>query len=118
MLLLLCQNTGCAVHYYDPETGTEHLWGFGHMRMRVPPPHEGVRAVVHGNQELGAGLNLGQLDYGVSVGWHNSRRLDVLEENASVFLEWPRHSFFHVRVGTNLPPDMKTNNLPGNNQIK
>lgn len=27
----------CAVHYFDPHTGTEHLWGVGHLKMKVTP---------------------------------------------------------------------------------
>ena len=30
---LVC--TSCVVHSYDKKTGTERLWGFGYMRMRV-----------------------------------------------------------------------------------
>ncbi len=33
-------STGCAVHYYDQATGTEHLWGFGHLKMAVHPSNE------------------------------------------------------------------------------
>ncbi|MFT4589665.1 MAG: hypothetical protein ACI8QF_003782, partial [Limisphaerales bacterium] len=41
--------SGCAVHYYDKETGTEHLWGFGHLRMKAEPSEDGVvRAVMTG----------------------------------------------------------------------
>ncbi|MGH7773247.1 MAG: hypothetical protein ACREQA_13555 [Candidatus Binatia bacterium] len=28
---------GCAVHYLDPDTGAEHVWGFGHLVMKVQP---------------------------------------------------------------------------------
>jgi hypothetical protein len=27
--------SGCAVHYYSASTGTEHLWGFGHLKTRA-----------------------------------------------------------------------------------
>ena len=41
--------SGCAVHYYDKETGTEHLWGFGHLRMKAEPSNDAVvRLVVTG----------------------------------------------------------------------
>ncbi len=46
--LILWTTTGCAVHYYDPKTGAEHIWGVGHLVMKVSAPNEGVRAVVSG----------------------------------------------------------------------
>jgi hypothetical protein len=33
--------SGCAVHYYSASTGTEHLWGFGHLKMRAVPQRGG-----------------------------------------------------------------------------
>lgn len=114
--------TGCAVHYYDKHTGTEHLWGFGHMKMRVAEPDEGVRAVVKGTSQLGFAVGLGQEDPSLSVGWSNSRRLSVLNENTSVRFEWPTSGFYNVRVGTNAPQivfdSSQTNNMEkkGNNQ--
>ncbi len=55
---------GCGIHHYDAKTGVEHLWGFGHLRMRVHPPTNGVQAVITGNQlvgvRVGAGFHLEQ----------------------------------------------------------
>ena len=39
-------SAGCAVHYFDEATGTEHNWGFGHLKIKVAPPDEGLRALV------------------------------------------------------------------------
>ena len=46
--LILCAvlPSGCAIHYFDAETGTEHLWGFGHLKMKVGELREGLQAVV------------------------------------------------------------------------
>jgi len=113
LTLALCATAfllpGCAVHYYDPSTGTENLWGFGHMKMAVQPANEGVRAVINGTQTLGLGLGLGQQDYYVLAGWNSQRMLRVAD-NTSVRFEWPTADFFNVRVGTNFPTaDCKTN---------
>ena len=99
--LVLCVQ-GCAVHYFDSKTGTEHLWGFGHMKMAVQPSNEGVRAVVKGTQTLGVGLGLGHEDYYLSAGWNNQRMLKVADDTC-VRLEWPNGGFFNMRVGTNFP---------------
>ena len=29
--LTILLTPGCALHYFDSKTGTEHVWGFGHM---------------------------------------------------------------------------------------
>lgn len=101
LFVLLCG--GCAIHYFDPETGTEHLWGFGHMKMKVSPPTEGVQAVVRGTDVLG--LSIGSADQQVylTAGWHRVQRLDVIAESTAVRLEWPSADFVEVRVGTAFP---------------
>lgn len=109
--LLAAGSAGCAVHYYDKSTGTEHLWGFGHLKMAVQPSSEGVRAVVKGTQTLGLGFGLGREDYFLSAGWNNQRILKVAD-NTSVRFEWPTADFFNVRVGTNFPPAYWTTNNP------
>ncbi|MEE9129803.1 MAG: hypothetical protein V3T84_07265 [Phycisphaerales bacterium] len=94
---------GCAIHYFDSETGTEHIWGFGHMQMKVSPPNEGVQAVVRGTDVLG--LSIGSADQQVyfTAGWHRVQRLDVIAESTAVRLEWPSADFAEVRVGTAFP---------------
>ena len=42
---------GCAVHYFDAQTGTEHLWGFGHLKM-LEPPKEGQEELQKGIQKV------------------------------------------------------------------
>ena len=98
---------GCAIHYFDSETGTEHLWGVGHMKMKVAAPNEGLQAVVRGVEVLGLGI--GRDDgYGyVALGWHNRQRLDILDENASVRLEWCGNDFANVRVGSEFPKSLE-----------
>lgn len=60
---------GCAIHYFDPETGIEHLWGIGHMRMKVGEANEGVRAVVVGTDTLGMAAGSTVYDRYVALGW-------------------------------------------------
>jgi hypothetical protein len=105
--LLLPSLSGCAIHYYDSRTGTEHLWGFGHLKMKSPPPNEGTKAVVTGVEMIGAGVQAGNEDYGISLGWTSHRKIAV-GDDASVRLEWPDADFFNVRVGTKPPPSMQS----------
>lgn len=98
----LTLTAGCAVHYYDAKSGTETLWGFGRMQLKVAPPAEGVQAVVKGTESLGLEIGAGQDDYRVAVGWHRRRQI-VVGSNAAVRFEWPNGNFFNTRVGA-LPP--------------
>lgn len=94
---------GCAVHYFDPATGTEHVWGFGHVKMKVAPPSEGLQAIVRGTDVLGISLGREDQQNYVTVGWHRIQRLDVVEESTAVRLEWPSSDFVNVRVGSKFP---------------
>jgi len=95
--------SGCAVVYYDRETGTQHLYGVGHLAIRVAPPAEGVQAVVTEVETLGIGAgSVAQGGY-VTLGWQQSQTLSVIEENTSVRLEWPTDKPMDVRVGVGFP---------------
>lgn len=115
-LALLCGLffiSGCALHYYDKKSGTEHLWGLGHMKMKAAPPNEGVQAVVKGTEMLGFHIGAGQEEYHIGLGWDYRRRI-VISSNATVRLEWPNGDFFNVRVGT--APPFATNSSVSKNK--
>lgn len=107
--------SGCAVHYYDKTTGTEHLWGFGHFRMKGYPQNP-EQPLVTGTHMLGLNIRASRDDYGVGVGFDSSSRI-IVPANGTLCLEWPTNvsplpremrDLFTVRVGTNLPPDWET----------
>jgi hypothetical protein len=94
---------GCAVHYFDPKTGTEHLWGFGHLKMRVAPPAEGLQAIVRGTDVVGVSTGVADKQAYLTVGWHRIQRLDIVQESTAFRLEWPNSDFINVRVGSKFP---------------
>jgi hypothetical protein len=95
--------TGCAVQYYDPVTQTEHLWGFGHFKMKVAPANEGVQAIVKSATVVGASVKFAP-DYNhLVVGVDKTSQMTVVSEGASVRLEWPTNDLFSVRVGSRPP---------------
>src|SRR5262249_44429279 len=100
---------GCAIHYFNPETGAEHLWGIGHLRMKVGEAKEGVRAVVAGTDTLGMAAGSAASDRYIALGWQRLSRLQVVGENTAVLLEWPTSDLFSVRVGSELPPELRQN---------
>lgn len=103
VLHLLVLLPGCSVHYYDEDTGNEHLWGFGHMVMRVSEPNEGVQARVGQTRTLGLSAGHHPDASHMTLGWHNETRLYAINPETSVRFEWPDNRLFNVRVGS-LPP--------------
>lgn len=96
-------SAGCAIHYFDAATGTEHIWGIGHLKMKAAAPEEGVRAVVRGTDVVGISFGRADQQLYVTVGWHRIQRLDVLAEDTALRLEWPGSDFSGVRVGSAFP---------------
>ncbi len=103
--------SGCAIHYFDPKTGTEHLWGFGHMKMKIGLPNEGLQAVVRGTDVLGISVGSTDRQSYLTAGWHHLQRLDVVTESTAVRFEWPNSDFACVRVGSEFPPEFLTSSL-------
>ena len=119
ILLLALYVGGCALHYYEKESGVEHIWGVGHMKMKAAKPNEGLQAIVHGTNVLGISLGKADKHGYLTLGWQRLEFIDVLKESTSVRLEWPDNSFANVRVGSEFPleiPWMKTaqSNIIGN----
>jgi hypothetical protein len=100
---LACQS--CAVHYFDPATGTEHIWGIGHLAVKHGSPTEGVKAV--GRRTDTVGVLIGQLDKEAhfGVGWNARQEIEVVDENVQLKLDWPSGSFYDIRVGSWVPPN-------------
>jgi hypothetical protein len=110
--------TGCSVRYYDKKSGTEHLWGFGHLKMRAvpqrgdqPPFTNGTMAFVTGVRTLGLNLGAGEDFAGLAAGWDSRSRLVIKTEDSQFYLLWPTNTIwpghlknlFSVRVGPDFP---------------
>src|ERR1044071_3417861 len=81
--------SGCAIQYFDAATGTEHLWGVGHVRMRVSPPNDGLRAVVTGSDTLGIVAGSVAAERRLTVGWERFSLLQIIAADTTLSLEWP-----------------------------
>ncbi|MGD9159660.1 MAG: hypothetical protein PVG39_14700 [Desulfobacteraceae bacterium] len=92
--------SGCAIQYYDKETHTDHLWGFGHFKMKIAPPEEDVLATVKGSEVLGMSIKFAPEDSHFMVGWNETSQTTILDENSSLRLEWPTNDPFSIRVGS------------------
>lgn len=107
--VLVCLSTlaatlgGCAIHYYDEATGTEHVWGLAHVKMRVQPVTEGVQAVAQGSESLGVSAGSTAAGPHFALGWHDESRIFVSPEDAALRFDWPTSNVFDVRVGARPP---------------
>lgn len=114
--LVIIVHGGCAVQYYDPVTQTDHLWGFGHFKMKVAPANEGVQATVKGATVVGASVKIAPDDTHLVIGLDKTSQMAVMSDDASVRLEWPTNDLFSVRVGSRppfLPDHEKTDSKRG-----
>jgi len=94
---------GCAYRYYDRKTGTEHLYGVGHMKMRHIRPNEGVQGVVTGVSTFGVGFGFPRDGFNLHAGHETEQRLDIYAEDAQIRLEWPSSDFSRVNLGSKFP---------------
>jgi hypothetical protein len=103
---LLVTTSGCAVHYYDAKTGTAHLWGIGHMKMRVVPAVDDsrVQAVAVGIQTIGLRLDANQHTSGINLGYDNSSFVYVVSSDTSLRIDTADNDPFTLRLGTQLQP--------------
>lgn len=94
---------GCAVYYYDPKTGAEHVWGIGHMAMKASHPQEGQQAVVRRTDVLGIAAGFGEEGTYLALGWDGLQRVNILDRNTAIKLEWVNNNFLTMRVGPPSP---------------
>lgn len=111
-LLLGMGGSGCAIHYFDPATGTEHVWGLGHLKMKAAAPNEGLQAVVHGINSFGLSVGKANKQTYVTLGWQRLEYVEILKEDTSVRLEWPGGGFGSVRVGSEFPLPKRPGDTP------
>lgn len=106
LITLTMQMIGCAINYYDRETSTEHLWGFGHLQLKVIDPQCGTKAVVRGCETYGvAAGNLKNQSY-LSIGVQRREWVDFLVEDAVVCMERPLDGgLFTLRLNNTWPND-------------
>ncbi len=104
VVAILTTLAGCALHYYDTDTGTEHIWGVGHMAMKVGSTAVELGSVARRTDVLGVSVGRRQ-DEGahLEIGWAATQRVDILQNDTKLCLAWRDSSFYQVRVGDVFP---------------
>ncbi len=103
-LFILIMLQGCAVYYYDPKTGAEHVWGIGHMAMKTTVPQGGHRAIIRRTDVFGIATGIGDEGGYLSLGWDGVQRVNILDANTAVDLQWSNCDLLSLRVGSPAPP--------------
>ena len=108
VLTVMLLHSGCAIHYFDEETQTEHVWGIGHVPMSARGPVDDVDAVGRRLDVVGVSLSSVDDSPHLGVGWIAEQRLEIVNKNTQLCLAWPSGAFYAARVGSALPPNFRT----------
>ena len=84
----------------------EHVWGVGHVAMKVGLLNEGLKAVGFRTDSVGLSIGSAQEGYHIELGWSSHQQLDVVDQNTQLCLAWPSGSFYNARVGSEFPPEI------------
>jgi len=97
--------SSCAVYYRDRDSGAEHIWGFGHLSMKVVPPTEKKQAIIQRTTLTGIAVGLDNGSFGLSVGWDQREHMLIYDDNTAISIQRPpTNDFFYFKIGT-YPPD-------------
>jgi hypothetical protein len=94
--------SGCAILYHDTKTDTQHLIGFGHMKMRINSSQENIRSKVFGLDTIGVSFGSSPGGKHASLGWQSLKSVQITDDSA-VRLEWSTDDPFSIRAGTYFP---------------
>ncbi len=78
---------GCSIHYRNPDTGVEHLWGFGHIKTRNIPD-DYTYAIATERSSFGLNLGLGQDCYSIGLGYQRDTRVHIPDPNKPIYLNF------------------------------
>jgi len=101
LVLVGFQVAGCAVYYRDRESGAEHIWGFGHLSMKVLPPVEEKQALIQRTTLTGMAIGMDNGSLGMSVGFDQREHILIYDENVALTIKRPpSNDFFYFKIGT------------------
>jgi hypothetical protein len=89
---------GCAYRYVDA-SGTEHLWGIGHLTARVTRPTGELRATVTGASTVGLAIGAMPDEGYVALGYAHQERVQ-LADDALVCIARPQLGALGIHVGS------------------
>lgn len=103
--LLLIQ--GCAISYYDPQTGVDHIWGVGHLAMKVLPDEDDKQILITQKTLAGVALGFEGISPSFSMGWNQSERITVFDQNTSLSIQRPSNNDYFQLKFSAFPDELK-----------
>ena len=101
LIVFFCtQCPGCAIHYYDANTSTQHVFGLSHIAMKVPADQG--QTVYSQTRSYGVSGGSSRGGGHFSVGFFEETMLDLAEDSSYCF-EWPDSTLFNIKVGSEPP---------------
>ena len=93
--------SSCAVYYRDRDSGAEHIWGFGHLSMKVSPPNEEKQAIIQRTTLTGVAVGFDNGSLGMSIGWDQREHILIYDEDVAITIQRPpSNDFFYFKIGT------------------
>lgn len=93
------------VRYYD-DSGAEHIWGFGHLVLKVATPAKEKQAIMQRSTITGIAVGLDNGSFGLSLGWDQRERILIYDENTAISIQrHPSNDFLRFDIGT-YPPNL------------
>lgn len=110
---LLLSVSSCGIYYRDEVSGSEHIWGIGHLATKVTAPEGDKQGVIRKATMVGIALTMEEGAVGISAGWDQRERIAIYNENTSISVQRPEDgNFFLFRFGSQPPAPI----LSGNNK--
>ena len=109
---------GCAVYYRDRVSGIEHIWGFGHLSMKVTASAEEKQALIQRTTLIGVSTGMDNGSLGMSAGYDRREHIIIYDDNTVITIQRPpSNDFFYFKIGS-LPVelDKQTSTTDTNNK--
>lgn len=99
---------GCAIHFFDRATGTEHLIGFGHLKSKRVTADRGPQSVVTGVETVGFAVGAQEKSWLIGLGGQRRETMVIHDADTALWLDRPLEGgLFTVVVGSGVPPSLE-----------
>ena len=103
---------GCAVYYRDRDSGADHIWGFGHLAMKVGPTLNEKQALIQRTTLPGVAVGMDNGELGLSFGWAQREHILIYDENTAISIQRsPSNDFFDFEIGSSSPDTDQTSDI-------
>ena len=87
----------CSILYYNPKTGVEHVWGFGHLQNKTIPDND-TKAIAIETKTIGLNIRLGQQKYSVGLGYNRQTKIHIPDPSKPVAIFYKDGELFDAQL--------------------